>query len=118
MSPRENQPKNRNPPVTLPLDIREHANGVTFSVLVLPRSKENRIVGISEGALKVKVTAPPVEGAANEALIKLLAQTLRVRKSHLEILKMKTSPRKLIQCRGLTLKEFESRLKNNSSRKN
>lgn len=96
---------------TIPLDIREHEGGVTFPVIVQPRSKKNEIVGISEGALKVKVTALPVEGAANEALIKLLSQKLGMRKSGIEILRMKTTPRKLIQCQGLSVRELESLLK-------
>lgn len=69
------------------------------------------IVGFSEGALKVKVTAPPREGAANEALIELLSQTLRIRKSNIKILKMKTSRSKLIQCKGISMNEMKSFIK-------
>ncbi|MCX8012390.1 MAG: DUF167 domain-containing protein, partial [Desulfobacterota bacterium] len=79
-----------------PLEVRTYQNGLTFSIIVRPRSKRTEIVGISNGALKVKVTAPPIEGAANEALIELLSQSLGIKRSDLEILKMKTSPRKLI----------------------
>lgn len=92
--------------LALPLETRVHQNGLVFSVIVQPRAKKNEIVGITNGALKIKVTAPPVEGAANEALIKLLSQAFGIKKSDLEILKMKTSPRKLIFCRNLTEEEF------------
>ncbi|HPD60707.1 MAG TPA: DUF167 domain-containing protein [Thermodesulfobacteriota bacterium] len=93
---------------TTPLDIRANESGVTFPVIVQPRSKKNGVVGFSEGALRVKVTAPPVEGAANEAVIELLSQTLRIKKSNIAILKMKTSRRKLIQCKGVSMNEMKS----------
>jgi len=89
------------------LDIREYNEGVMFSVIVQPRSKKNEIVGIHGGALRVKVTAPPVEDAANKALRKLLSRTLGASKSSIDIIKGRTSPRKLIHCRNLNLKEWE-----------
>jgi len=99
-------------PKTSSLEIRAHESGVTFPVIVQPRSKKNGVVGFSKGALKVKVTAPPVEGAANKALIELLSQALRIRKSNIEILKMKTSRRKLIQCKGISMNEMKSFIEN------
>jgi hypothetical protein len=103
-------------PKTISLKIRAHESGVTFPVIVQPRSKKNKVVGFSEGALKVKVTAPPVEGAANEALIELLSQILRIRKSNIEILKMKTSRRKLILCKGISMNEMKSFINNIESK--
>jgi len=108
---KKNLQANLEAPKTITLEIRAHESGVTFPVIVQPRSKKNRVVGFSEGALKVKVTAPPVEGAANEALIKLISQTLRIRKSNIEILKMKTSRRKLIHCKGISMNEMKSFIK-------
>ena len=99
-------------PQTIALDIKAHECGVTFPVIVQPRSKKNGVVGLSEGALKIKVTAPPVEGAANQALIELLSQALQIRKSNIEILKMKTSRHKLIQCKGISVNEMKSFIKN------
>jgi uncharacterized protein (TIGR00251 family) len=99
-------------PQIIALDIKVNESGITFPVIVQPRSKKNGVVGFSEGALKVKVTAPPVEGAANEALIELLSQILRIKKSNIEILKMKTSRRKLIQCKGISMNEMKSFIKN------
>jgi uncharacterized protein len=98
-------------PKTIALEIRAHENGVTFPVIVQPRSKKNGVVGFSEGALKIKVTAPPIEGAANEAVIELLSQICRIRKSSIEILKMKTSRRKLILCKGISLSKMQSFIK-------
>jgi uncharacterized protein (TIGR00251 family) len=89
------------------LDIREYKNGVVFPVKVQPRAKQSQVTGIQEGALKIKVLAPPVEGAANEALIKLLSRFLGVRRTSIEILKGKTTHRKLIHCRNLGPKELK-----------
>ena len=104
-------------PKTIALEVRTHKTGVTFPVIVQPRSRENRVVGFCEGALKIKVTAPPIEGAANRALVELLSQALRIRKTNIEILKMKTSRRKLIQCKGISVNEMKSFIKNIESGK-
>jgi hypothetical protein len=53
--------------------IAESNGSVTFAVRVAPRSSRNQIVGVEGGTLKIKLTAPPVEGAANAALIEFIA---------------------------------------------
>jgi len=58
------------------LFIREHPEGIVFKVFVQPRSSKNQIVGAHGDALKVKVTAPPVAGAANRMCLKFLAKNL------------------------------------------
>ncbi|MEQ8203418.1 MAG: DUF167 domain-containing protein, partial [Smithellaceae bacterium] len=65
--------------------VNESKNGLTFDIQVTPRASRAEIAGVQDGALKVKVTALPVEGAANEACIKLLAKELGLKKSQLEI---------------------------------
>jgi uncharacterized protein len=65
--------------------IRETKNGLSFDIHVNPHASRAEIAGISEGMLKVKVTAPPVEGAANEACIGLLSKKLGLRKSQIKI---------------------------------
>ena len=65
--------------------IRETKNGLSFDIHVNPHASRADIAGISEGMLKVKVTAPPVEGAANEACIALLSKKLGLRKSQMTI---------------------------------
>jgi len=67
------------------MPIRETKNGLSFDIHVNPHASRAGISGISEGILKLKVTAPPVEGAANEACIDLLAKTLKLRKSQMKI---------------------------------
>jgi uncharacterized protein (TIGR00251 family) len=68
------------------LFIREHPNGIVFKVFVQPRSSKNKIVGIHGDALKVKVTAPPVAGAANKMCLKFLAKCLAVPYFRFEII--------------------------------
>jgi hypothetical protein len=65
--------------------IRETKNGLSFDIHVNPHASRADIAGISEGMLKVKVTAPPVEGAANQACIGLLSKKLGLRKSQMKI---------------------------------
>jgi len=92
------------------LKITEAGGGVTFAVRVVPRASKNEIAGIHEDALKIRVTAPPVEGRANDALIAFLAQRLGVRKSEVEIVAGATSRRKMIHVSGVLTQEVEERL--------
>jgi uncharacterized protein (TIGR00251 family) len=70
---------------------------VTFSVYVQPRASKNEIVGQHGDAIKVRLTAPPVDGAANEALIAFLAKEARVSKSAVRIVSGETSRRKVVE---------------------
>jgi hypothetical protein len=65
-------------------------------IKVSPRSSKNEVVKISEGEYKVKLTAPPVDGAANDALIKLLSQHFKVSKSLINIVGGKTAKTKMV----------------------
>ena len=65
---------------------KEVPGGVTFKITVQPRASKNEIVGLQGDALKVRLTAPPVEGAANRLCVELLAKSLRVRRSDVEII--------------------------------
>ena len=69
-------------------------------VKVSPRSSKNEIIKISEGEYKVKLTAPPVDGAANDMLIKILADYFGVSRSLIKILGGKTAKVKLIEILG------------------
>ena len=80
--------------------IREHPNGIVFNVFVLPRSSKNKIVGVHGDALKVKVTAPPVAGAANKMCLKFLAKCLKARYARLEIISGQASRTKQILWRS------------------
>ena len=83
------------------LSVKETTAGVTFSVRVLPRSSRSEIIGEAEGILRVKLTAPPVEGAANKALVELLADRLKIAKSRITILTGQSGRAKVISVAGL-----------------
>ena len=83
--------------------IRETAKGVAIRVQVLPRSPQCRLIGFQGGFLKIKITAPPVEGKANEECIRFLAHVLGVKKERVTIAAGHTSRRKTVAVEGLTI---------------
>ena len=92
------------------LRVTESSGGASFQVRVIPRAKRSEIAGILDGALKVRLAAPPVEGAANEALVKFLAERLGVRERDVEILSGHTGRAKAICVGGLSAEEVRRRL--------
>lgn len=84
------------------ITVRSVARGVRFEVRVQPRASRSEIVGEQEGALRVRLAAPPVDGAANDALIELLADLLDVPKRDIRIVSGATSKRKIIEADGVT----------------
>ncbi len=92
------------------LSIKQTAEGVTFTVRVLPRSSRNEFAGEQEGALKVKLTAPPVEGAANKMLVKFISGALKVPKSAVSIVTGETGRTKTISVSGVSAADIESLL--------
>jgi hypothetical protein len=93
------------------LTIKETAGGVTFQVRVIPGASKNEVAGIQDGALKVRLTAPPVEGKANRACVEFLAGLLGVRRSALAITSGEKSRKKTVSVTGLARGELEERLK-------
>lgn len=81
--------------------IIESQDGVTFDVRVIPRARHNVVDGLQGEALKVRLAAPPVDGAANEALIAFLAEQLGVRKSALSIRSGAKSRNKTVYVEGV-----------------
>jgi len=90
--------------------MNESAAGVSFVVRVQPRGKKNAIVGELGDALKIALTAPPVEGRANEACIEFLANLLEVARSSVSIASGESSRRKVIRVAGLSAREVRKRL--------
>lgn len=82
--------------------FHETREGVTFAVKVIPRAKRDEMVGIENDALKIRLNAPPVEGRANEALIKFLAQMLNIARANVEIVRGETSRNKVVRVRNMT----------------
>jgi uncharacterized protein (TIGR00251 family) len=84
------------------ITVRSVARGVRFEVRVQPRASRSEIVGEQEGALRVRLAAPPVDGAANDALIALLADLLNIPKRDIRIVSGATSKRKIIEAEGVS----------------
>ena len=92
------------------MNFRDSKSGVTFSIRVQPRARKNAIVGELGDALKVAITAPPVEGKANEACIAFFAELLEVPRSSTTIAAGESSRNKVIRVAGLSAAEVEQRL--------
>jgi hypothetical protein len=92
------------------IPIRETPGGVTFAIKVHPRAKRNAITGEVGDALKVALTAPPVDGKANAACIEFFAKLLEVPRSSITIAAGQSSRNKLIRVAGLSAVEVEKRL--------
>jgi uncharacterized protein len=80
-----------------------------ISVRVIPRSSKN-VLEWEQGSLKARLTAPPVNGAANEVLQELLAKRLALPKRAISIVRGATSRQKVVEITGLTLAEIQHRL--------
>lgn len=91
MSPKKSPPGNKPPETPVSLSIR-----------IQPRASKNEIVTMAGGGLKIRLTAPPIDGAANEALVKFLAATLSISKSHIEIVSGHTSREKIVRISGIS----------------
>ena len=89
--------------------VKRVPGGVTLAVRVTPRARKNEIVSIAGKAIKVKLAAPPVEGAANAALCAFLAEQLGVRKSAVTLVAGQTSRHKVVRVEGVTAGEVQAR---------
>lgn len=85
------------------LNYTENDDAVTFAVRVVPRASRTGVAGLHEGALRVRLAAPPVEGAANEELVRFLARALGVAASAVEITAGHTSKNKRVRVRRVEL---------------
>ena len=92
------------------LNLSESGVGVRLEVKVQPRSSRNQIVGAQNGALKIKLTAPPVDGEANAALIDFLASCLKIPRKDINLVKGDTSRLKLVEIAGLNPDQLMARL--------
>jgi uncharacterized protein (TIGR00251 family) len=79
------------------------AGGVRLAVQIQPNAKKTEVVGVLDAALKIKLQAQPIEGKANEALVKYLAGVLGVARGAVTISHGLTSKRKLVEVRSATL---------------
>jgi uncharacterized protein len=89
------------------LEYTEHDGAITFNVRVVPRASRSGVVGEHDGALRVRVAAPPVEGAANEELIRTLARALNVPPRAVEISSGHASKLKQVRVSGVERRVLE-----------
>jgi len=96
--------------MTLPIALRDSADGCILPVRVHPGAKRNAITGVHDGALKISLTTPPTDGRANDALIAFLATYLKIPRASITLITGATSRSKAVRITGLTTAELESRL--------
>lgn len=87
------------------LDCAADGESVTLAVHVQPRARKSEVAGTHGDALKVRVTAPPEGGRANEEVVRILADALGVPRSAVEIVAGHTSRRKRVRIRGVTVEQ-------------
>ena len=86
--------------------LHETAAGVTFAIKVQPRARRNAVVGELGGAVKIALTAPPVDGRANQACIEFLAELLSLPRSAIEIVSGQSSRSKVIRVAGISVQQL------------
>lgn len=89
------------------IEIVEKPGSIEFAVRVVPRASRTEIVGEMDGAVKVRVSSPPVAGAANAEIVKLFAKLLGVSRSAVEIVSGQTSKTKRIRINGVEAAQFQ-----------
>ena len=88
--------------------LKEEINTITLTVRVIPRSSKSEIVGEMDGAVKVRLTSPPVDGAANAELTKLFSKVFGIARSDVEIVSGETSKTKRLRLTGVTAARLRS----------
>jgi uncharacterized protein (TIGR00251 family) len=95
------------------IPINETAQGVTFAVKVHPRARKNAITGTMGDSLKLALTAPPVEGKANQAVLEFFADLFAIPRSSVTIASGETSRNKVVRIAGVSKPLAEQRLAEN-----
>jgi uncharacterized protein len=88
--------------IAMPLLVTEADGAITFDVQVVPRASRDRLGPVHGSRLKVQLTAPPVDGAANEALVELLAKALGRRRGDVAIVRGHSGRKKTVRVAGST----------------
>ncbi len=103
--------------MSLPSYLKAQPDSVWLSVKVQPRASRNEIGEALGNELRIKVTAPPVDAAANEALVRLLAETLDCPRSRVELIRGHTSRHKVLKLHGMSAEAAWTCLKPNAESK-
>jgi hypothetical protein len=92
------------------IPIRDTASGASFAIRVHPRAKKNAVTGAVGDELKISLTEPPIEGRANGACIRFLAELLQVPRSSVTIAAGESSRNKIVRVHGLSASQIAERL--------
>ena len=90
--------------------VTENSGGISFAVKVHPRAKKTLITGEIGGALKLALTAPPVDGAANQACVEYFSKSLKVPRSSVTIASGERNRLKVVRVHGVTAAQFWERI--------
>jgi uncharacterized protein len=90
--------------------ISPTGTGVRLRVRIQPRASREEIAGVAGDAIRIRLTAPPVDGTANEALVRFLAVLLQVPRSAIELVSGRTGRTKLVAVTGVSVEETVRRL--------
>src|SRR5258708_7528021 len=96
--------------MTTPAFVRVQSDGILLSIKLQPRASRNEIGQPLGNELRVKVTAPPVDAAANEALIRLLAKTLDCGRNQVELVRGHSSRHKMVKLFGISEHDVTAKL--------
>ncbi len=86
--------------------VRSHPDGATVSIVVQPNARKTEVAGIQDGALKIKVCAPPVEGAANKECVRFLADLTGTAKNRVVVLHGEKSRTKVVLIKGTSAEKL------------
>ena len=92
------------------VSVTENCESISFPVKIHPRAKKNSITGEVGGALKLALTAPPVDGAANRACVEYFSKSLKVPRSSVTIASGERNRRKVVRVQGVTAEQFWERI--------
>jgi uncharacterized protein (TIGR00251 family) len=92
--------------------VAPHVQGSALAISVVPRSSRNGLELAEDGSLRLRVTAPPVDGAANAAVLRFLADALDVPRSRISLVSGEKSRRKRLVVAGMTVEDLERRIQN------
>jgi uncharacterized protein len=90
--------------------LSAHPKGVTISLHVQPKASRTELAGEAGESLKLRVAAPPVDGAANDEVVKWLSKQLKVPKSRIEIVRGNRSPKKIVLISGIGIDDVKDAL--------
>lgn len=92
------------------MPVAPRGDGVRLRLHIQPRASRTEVAGLHGDAIRIRLAAPPVDGAANEALIRFLARQLRVRQADVSVVAGLAGRRKTVDVRGVTVEEARRRL--------